>query len=144
METSHRPLSSQLLPDPSYPGPYHIIKALIRSFLPAKPRRMCSYVADPAWSLCIHRKTGSSGTATHCKAQHCISQHWDFNALNSTLWIPLSHCQLCCHGCSRRPSVNQCELILIATHWPQVMWFPLLLGILVQSPLQIRNITRLL
>ena len=33
----------------------------------------------------------------------------------------------------------QCELILIATHWPRAMWFPLLLGILVQSPLQITN-----
>ena len=29
---------------------------------------------------------------------------------------------------------DQCELILIATHWPQVMWFPLLLRILAQSP----------
>ena len=35
------------------------------SFIPAKPRRMCSYVADPTRSLCVHRKTGSSGTATH-------------------------------------------------------------------------------
>ena len=26
---------------------------------------MCYYVADPARSLCVHRKTGSSGTATH-------------------------------------------------------------------------------
>ena len=32
---------------------------------PAKPRRMCSYVADPARSLCVHRENGSSGTATH-------------------------------------------------------------------------------
>ena len=35
------------------------------SLIPAKPRRMCSYVADSAQSLCVHRKTGSSGTATH-------------------------------------------------------------------------------
>ena len=30
---------------------------------------------------------------------------------------------------------DQCELIHIATNWPQAMWFPLLLKILVQSPL---------
>ena len=46
-------------------------------------------MADTARSLCIHRKTGSSGMAIHCEAQHCISQHWDFNALASNLWIPL-------------------------------------------------------
>ena len=39
---------------------------------------------------------------------------------------------------------DQCELILIAPHWPQVIWFPLLVGILVQSPLRIPNIPRLL
>ena len=39
---------------------------------------------------------------------------------------------------------EQWELILIATHSPQVMWFPLLLGILVQSPLWVPNITWLL
>ncbi|KAK2187265.1 hypothetical protein NP493_174g01003 [Ridgeia piscesae] len=50
---------------------------------------MCSYVADPAQSLCVQRKAGSSGTATHCEALHCNSQHWDFNALTSNLWIPL-------------------------------------------------------
>ena len=33
--------------------------------IPAKPRRMCSCVADPARSLCGHRKIGSSGMATH-------------------------------------------------------------------------------
>ena len=33
--------------------------------IPAKPRRICSYVADPARSLCVHRKNGSSGTAAH-------------------------------------------------------------------------------
>ena len=29
---------------------------------------------------------------------------------------------------------DQCELILIAPHWPRAVWFPLLLGMLVQSP----------
>ena len=39
---------------------------------------------------------------------------------------------------------DQYELILIAPHWPQAFWFPLLLGILVQSPLRIPKIPRLL
>ena len=39
---------------------------------------------------------------------------------------------------------DQCELILIATPWPQAMWFPLLLGMLAQSPLRIPNILQLL
>ena len=39
---------------------------------------------------------------------------------------------------------DRCELIFIATHRPQAMCFPLLLGILVQFPLRIPNITRLL
>ena len=46
-------------------------------------------MADPARSLCVHRKTGPSRMVTHCEALHCISQHWDFNALTSNLWIPL-------------------------------------------------------
>ena len=37
----------------------------LKLLIPAKPRRMCSYVADPAWSLCVHRENGSSGTAAH-------------------------------------------------------------------------------
>ena len=39
---------------------------------------------------------------------------------------------------------DQCELIQIAIHWLQAIWFPLLLGILVQSPLRIPNNSRLL
>ena len=39
---------------------------------------------------------------------------------------------------------EQCELILIAPHWPPAIWFPLLLRMLVQSPLRIPNILRLL
>ena len=35
------------------------------SLIPAKPRRMCSCVADPTRSICVHRKTVSSGRATH-------------------------------------------------------------------------------
>ena len=48
---------------------------------------MCS--CGRSGSVCVHRKTGSSGTATHCEAQHCISQHWDVSALTSNLWIRL-------------------------------------------------------
>ena len=33
--------------------------------IPAKPMRVCTYVADPTWSLCVHRQNGSSGTAAH-------------------------------------------------------------------------------
>ena len=39
---------------------------------------------------------------------------------------------------------DQCELIVIAPHWPQAIWFPLLLRMLVQSPLRIPNIPRLI
>ena len=39
---------------------------------------------------------------------------------------------------------DQYELILIAPHWPQAIWFPLLLGMLVQSLLRIPNIPWLL
>ena len=88
METSHRPLFFQLFLGHSYSGPVSCNEGTV-SLIPAQPKRMCSYVADPAQSLCVHRKTGSSGMATHCEAQHCISQHWDFNALTSNLWIPL-------------------------------------------------------
>ena len=68
---------------------YH--KSSTDLLIPAKSRRMCSYVADPARSLCVHRKNGSSQGRLHTReAQHCISQHWDFNVLTSNLWIPLS------------------------------------------------------
>ena len=39
---------------------------------------------------------------------------------------------------------DQCEIFLIATLWPRAMWFSLLFGILVQSPLRITNNYRLL
>ena len=64
METSHLPLISQLLPGHSYSGPVSHNQST-DSLIPAQPRRICSYVADPARSLCIHRKSGSSGTAAH-------------------------------------------------------------------------------
>ena len=41
----------------------HITKS--KPLIPAKPRRTCSYMADPTRSLCVHRKTGSSGMAIH-------------------------------------------------------------------------------
>ena len=36
--------------------------------IPAKPRRMCSYMADPARFLCVHRENGSSRTAAHLRS----------------------------------------------------------------------------
>ena len=62
---------------------YHIIKALICSFLLSQ-RGVSSYMADPARSLSIHRKTGSSWT-THCEAQHCIFQTLGFQCFNQQL-----------------------------------------------------------
>ena len=38
---------------------------------------------------------------------------------------------------------DQCELILISPHWPQAIWFLLLLGMLVQSELRIPNIPQI-
>ena len=88
MKISHRPLISQLLPGHSFCGPVSHNQNT-DTLIPAQPRRICSYVADPARSLSVHSKTGSSGTATLCETLHCISQHWYFNALTSILWIPL-------------------------------------------------------
>ena len=51
---------------------------------------MCSHVADPAWSLASTEKMVALGRLHIRKAQHCISQHWDFNVLTSNLWIRLS------------------------------------------------------
>ena len=47
----------------SNPGSILQNQALICSFLLSHLRRMCSYVADPDRSLCVHRENGSSGTA---------------------------------------------------------------------------------
>ena len=58
--------------------------------IPAKPRGMCSYVADPARSLASTEKMVPLGRLVIREAQHCISQHWDFNILTSNWWIPLS------------------------------------------------------
>ena len=63
--TSHFSTSSRSLQ-------YHIIKALIRSFLLSQGG--CAHT----WQIRFDP----------CEAQHCISQHWDFNALTSNLWIP--------------------------------------------------------
>ena len=57
--------------------------------IPAKPRRMCSYVADPAQSLVSTEKMVPVGRLHIREAQHCMSQHWDFNVLTSNLLIPL-------------------------------------------------------
>ena len=67
---------------------YH--KSSTDLLIPAKPRRMCSYVADPARSLASTEKMVPLGRLHTCETQHCVSQHWDFNVLTSNLWIPLS------------------------------------------------------
>ena len=51
---------------------------------------MCSYVADPARSLCVHRKNGSSGMAAHPRSPTLHLSTLGFNVLTSILWIPLS------------------------------------------------------
>ena len=57
-------ISGSFLPGHSNSGPISQYQSP-NSLIPAKPRRLCSYVADPTQCLCVHRKTGSSGTATH-------------------------------------------------------------------------------
>ena len=61
---------------------YH--KSSTDLLIPAKPRRMYTYVADSARSLCIHRNNGSSGTAAHPRSPtlhlstlgfQCFNQH---------------------------------------------------------------------
>ena len=48
------------------------------------------YVVDPARSLASREKMVPLGRLHTRKAQHCISQHWDFNVLTNNFWIPLS------------------------------------------------------
>ena len=68
---------------------YHKIKALIRSFL--LNQGGCAHT----WQILLGlfastEKLVPLGRLHTREAQHCISQHWDFDALTSNLWIPLS------------------------------------------------------
>ena len=62
-----------------------ITKSSTDLLIPAKPRRMCSYVADPARSLCVHRKTGSSGTAAHPRSPRLHLSTLGFQCFNQQL-----------------------------------------------------------
>ena len=53
--------------------------------IPAKPRRMCSYVADPNRSLCVHRQNGSSGTAAHPRSLALHLSTLGFQCFNQQL-----------------------------------------------------------
>ena len=57
--------SSTWFPSKSLQLWINITKSSTDLLIPAKPRRMCSYTAHPARSLCVHRKNGYSGTAAH-------------------------------------------------------------------------------
>ena len=89
METSHRPLVFELLPGHSNSGSVSQNQST-DSPIPAQPRRMCSYVADPALSLCGHRETGSSRTAAHPRSPTLHLSTLGFQCFNQKLWIPLS------------------------------------------------------
>ena len=67
---------------------YHKIKAPIRSFLLSQGG--CAHTWQILLSLFVAtEKLVPLGRLHTRKAQHCISQHWDFDALTSKLWIPL-------------------------------------------------------
>ena len=51
---------------------------------------MCSYVADPARSLCVHRENGSTGMAAHARSPTLHLSTLGFQCLTNNLWIPLS------------------------------------------------------
>ena len=57
------------------------------SLILAQPSRICSYVADRSCSVSL-RPQKNWFLWDGCT--HCISQHWDFNALTSNLWKRLS------------------------------------------------------
>ena len=64
------------------------IKALIRSFLLSQ--RGCAHT----WQILLGLFASTEqlvplGRLHAREAQHCTSQHWDFDALTSNLWIPL-------------------------------------------------------
>jgi len=68
---------------------YHNIKALIRSFLLSQGG--CAHT----WQILLvlfasTEKLVPLGRLHTHKAQHCISQDWEFVTLTSNLWIPLS------------------------------------------------------
>ena len=53
--------------------------------IPANPRRMCSYMADPARSLYVHIINGSSGTAAHPRSPALHLSKLGFQCFNQQL-----------------------------------------------------------
>ena len=48
-------------------------------------------MADPVRFVCGNREILVPLVCLHtCEAQHCMSQHWDFNPSTSDMWIPIS------------------------------------------------------
>ena len=76
--------------------------------IPVKPRRMCSYVADPVRSLCIHRENGSSGMAAHPRSPTLHLSTLGFQCFNQQL-VDTSFP----HGGGRFPMVE------ISTQWSE-------------------------
>jgi len=114
LETSHRPLISQLLPRDSslQDGECRKHSAISPSRCLGHFHRSCgclflythpqirSFLLNQGgcahtWQILLGHFTATEklvplGRLHTREAQHCISQHWDFNTLTSNLWIPLS------------------------------------------------------
>ena len=83
------PVRPSFLPGHSNSGSISQNQALIRSFLLSQGG--CAHTWQIMLSLFAStEKLVPLGRLHTHEAQHCISQHWDFDALTSNLWIPLS------------------------------------------------------
>ena len=83
------PVRPGFLPSHSNSGSISQNQALICSFL--LNQGGCAHT----WQILLGlfastEKMVPLGLLHICEAQHCISQHWDFNVLTRNLWIPLS------------------------------------------------------
>ena len=82
------PVRPGFLPNHSNSGSISQNQALIRSFLLSQGG--CAHT----WKILLGlfastEKMVPLGRLHTHEAQHCISQHWDFNVLTSNLWIPI-------------------------------------------------------
>ena len=94
------PVQHGFLPSHSNSGSISQNRALICSFL--LRRGGCAHTWQILLILFVSTdKTVLLGRLHTREAQHCISQHWDFNVLTSNLWIPLFP-----HGGGRFPIVE--------------------------------------
>ena len=83
------PVRPSFLPSHSNSGSISQNQGLICSFLLSQGG--CAHT----WQILLRlfaftEKIVPLGRLHTREAQHCISQHWDFNVLTSNLWIPLS------------------------------------------------------